>query len=129
MKASTVLTITAVVIVVISGLVIADFVFGIPILRSLPITKEISCSYPITIRGDSMTPALKNGEQVIFNRCLENVNQIAPRTIVVFEERGIRIGRVISRESDDNGLFYKIAREQDTEIFEVRPDRIKAIKN
>lgn len=128
MKTSTILTIVAIVIVAFFGLLIADFVFNIPVLRSLPISQKVSCSYPITIKGDSMSPALKNGERVVFSRCIEDVSQIAPGTIVVFEERGTRIGRIISKESDENGIFYKITRDNAQDVFDVRPDRIKAVK-
>lgn len=75
-----------------------------------------------------MSPTLKDGERVVFNRCVEDIDLIAPGTIVVFEEKGTRIGRIVSKESDDNGIFYKITRDNTQDIFDVRPDRIKAIK-
>jgi len=128
MRTSTIFTIIAVIIVGFFGVIIADFVFNVPVLRSLPVSQKIGCSYPVVIKGDSMSPTLKNGERVVFNRCVEGVNLIAPGTIVVFEERGTRIGRIVSKESDENGIFYKITRDGAQDVFEVRPDLIKAVK-
>lgn len=101
--------------------------FGEDFFASLPV---IGCGQVVSVQGDSMAPAIKNGERITLNKCIEDKTVLEPGTIVLFEDMGSRkIGRIAERGTDENGVYYQITRDaRPEEIFTARPDRIKAIQ-
>jgi hypothetical protein len=71
---------------------------------------EIKCIFPVSIRDNAMEPGLKEGISVIFNKCIENINNLEVDTIVVFnDEDGMRrIGRIKESLNQSGRIFYKI---------------------
>ncbi|OGC59670.1 hypothetical protein A2890_02070 [candidate division WWE3 bacterium RIFCSPLOWO2_01_FULL_53_14] len=100
---------------------------GESFFANLPI---IGCDQVVLVQGDSMAPAIKNGERVTLNKCVENKAEIEPGTIVLFDDRGSqRIGRIMEKGTDENGVYYQISQDgRPEQVFTARPDRIKAVK-
>lgn len=89
---------------------LTSFVFAV----DLPI-KEMSCFQPIRIFGNSMEPRFQEGQQVFFNKCIDEIrNDLTPGTPVLFqreEERGISIAVIREKVTRPEGIFYLVSRE------------------
>ena len=78
-----------------------------------------------------MMPVFQNGQLVIFSKCVENRDDIAPGAVSLNERPGrMRISVVRDRGRDANGVMYRVSQEaRKNEIDETRSDRIIAIYN
>ena len=89
---------------------------------------RLICAFPVKIGGNSMEPALKEGAQAIFNKCVDAGKKLPVGTIVLFEDSGRRrIGRIREVLDNDLELRYKIAQDaRPLDLIEVLPQNIAA---
>ena len=74
------------------------------------VLSDILCMYPIKVKGDSMAPAIEQGEYVVFDKCIEDKKVIEENLIVLFQFGGrLKIGRVREIKDDNNKLVFMIS--------------------
>ena len=79
-----------------------------------------------------MIPIFQNGQIAVFSKCIENRGDIAPGTIILYEQPGgtMHISVVREKTRDANGVIYRVSQEaRRNEIDETRPDKIIAVYN
>lgn len=93
--------------------------------------KTVLCQYPVKVSGEAMAPIFQHGQLVAFSKCIEDRDNIALGTIILYERPGgMRISVVRERISDANGVIYRVSQEaRQNEIDEARSDRIIGIYN
>jgi len=90
---------------------------------------EISCTYFVSVQGNSMEPAIKNGTLLSANKCIDNKDELEAGQIIVFSENGVnRIGRISQKLSLAEGVFYKVTRDgRPGEEFTIKSATIIAV--
>lgn len=93
--------------------------------------KYLLCQYPVKVQGEAMMPIFQNGQIAMLSKCIEDRDNVAPGTIILYERPGgMRLSVVRERIADANGILYRVSQEaRQKEIDETRPDRIIAIYN
>ena len=94
--------------------------------------KALLCQYPVRVQGEAMMPIFQNGQLVTLSKCIEDRDNIAPGTVILYERPGgiMRLSVVRERTVDANGVLYRVSQEaRQKEIDETRADRITAIYN
>jgi hypothetical protein len=114
-------------IVLTAAVVVADYSFNVPILRSLPGVRSVICQRPVVVRGESMAPAIPNNTRVTFNQCLDDAQRqsIEIGAVILYENLGSqRVARTVERARDDSGVGYTVRQDNRSETSTVRFDRI-----
>lgn len=119
------------VIVLVAIIFVADYSFNIPILRSLPGVRSITCQRSVIVRGNAMAPTIPDGTRVSFNQCLDEADRrsLTPGTIILYEQfDSQRVARVTDRKVDESGVGYTTKQDNRPETSDVRSDRIIGVK-
>lgn len=91
--------------------------------------KYLLCQYTVKVQGEAMMPIFQNGQRVTLSKCIEDRDNIAPGTVILYERPGgMRLSVVHELIRDGNGVLYRVSQEaRQKEVDETRPDRIIAI--
>ena len=113
----------------VAGVFAASRFFKTKVFESVPTLNKISCAYPVAIRGDSMAPALKSGSWAVFSQCIEQKENLANGTIIVYKENNVaRIFRIKERIQKDGKIFYLVSQDnRGNKTTEVAVERIIAV--
>src|SRR3989338_3216688 len=91
--------------------------------------RTLLCQYMVKVQGDAMVPIFTNGQRITFSKCVEERDNIAPGTVILYERpSGMRISVIRERIADTNGILYRVSQEaRQQEVDETRADRVIAI--
>lgn len=98
---------------------------------NMPIIEKLTCPYPVKIAGNSMSPALPAGTRVTFDRCVDDKLNLAPGTVIAFQENStVRISRIIEKSANTPQVIYKTSQDGRADaIFQVEAGQIVAVYN
>lgn len=90
---------------------------------------DILCIYPIKVKGDSMGPAISDGEYIVFNKCLDDKSDISDGTVVLYQFGSrLLIGRIRGTQGEDDSLEYKISSDNEKDnIYEIPSDDVMGV--
>lgn len=92
-----------------------------------------ACNYPLQVYGDRLAPQVNDGERLVLDKCLENKENLAPGTVVVFQEKGnpsMRLGIIAKKTELAEGLFYQVTMNvKDASEVAISPEDIVAVRN
>lgn len=91
--------------------------------------KALLCRYPVVVSGDSMAPMFRNGERMTLSKCIDDRDNLAVGTVVLYERPGgMRLSVIREKIEDTDRIRYLVSQEaRQNEIDEMRPDRIVAV--
>ena len=92
--------------------------------------EELQCVEAIAVSGNSMEPAIQSGSRLMFNKCIDDKDNIELGTIVEVQENGKkRLGRIKNKEVREDGIWYQISQDNRPDVeFTVSIDDIIAVQ-
>ena len=115
--------------IVVVALFALDYFADVPILRSVPVAQDAVCSKPVNVQGSSMEPAISEGERVVFDKCIDDVDALTVGTVVLVNDGGMRIGRIQEVQREGDRTMYVIGRDNrpEDDVFTVEAEKIVGV--
>lgn len=123
--------VVAIIFILVVGYVLLMRFAPTAIPANIPVVGKLTCLYPVSIAGSSMSPALPAGTRATFDRCPEDKLNLASGTIIAFkEDKTVRIVRIIEKSVGTSEVIYKTSQDGKPGVFiHVSASQIIAIYN
>ncbi len=106
---------SSVLVIIVMVLLVAGFYFFKikPNKQFIPKSiNEVGCIHSVTVQGDSMEPAIKSGAFLSMNKCISDKTNIEVGKVLLYKENSMqKLGRVKERLNREDGIFYKVTRD------------------
>lgn len=91
----------------------------LPIINNIPGTEKVLCQYPVNVSGESMSPIVQPGSNLVFDRCYD-LSELNEGLLILFkDDSSLRLG-IIRHILPTEPPIFKVSGEKS-------PDRLQDI--